>query len=90
MASLERFSPVARAWFEAAFDAPTAAQEQGWEAITRGDHTLILAPTGSGKTLAAFLWSLDRLASTPPPADVVPAVVARADERSAQQPPARV
>ena len=29
MASLARFSPVARAWFEAAFAAPTAAQEQG-------------------------------------------------------------
>ncbi|MGI8809297.1 MAG: DEAD/DEAH box helicase [Acidimicrobiales bacterium] len=65
MASLERFSPVARAWFEAAFDAPTAAQEQGWEAISKGDHTLILAPTGSGKTLAAFLWTLDRLITEP-------------------------
>ena len=38
MASLERFSPVARAWFEAAFAAPTAAQEQGWDAIAKGDH----------------------------------------------------
>ncbi|HVL05137.1 MAG TPA: DEAD/DEAH box helicase [Acidimicrobiales bacterium] len=65
MASLERFSPVARAWFEAAFAAPTSAQEQGWEAISKGDHTLILAPTGSGKTLAAFLWTLDRLISAP-------------------------
>ena len=26
-----------------------------------------MAPTGSGKTLAAFLWALDRLATTPPP-----------------------
>jgi ATP-dependent Lhr-like helicase len=70
MASLDRFSPVARAWFEAAFEAPTDAQEQGWEAISRGDHTLILAPTGSGKTLAAFLWALDRLvAAVEPPAD---------------------
>ncbi len=55
------FSPATRAWFEAAFDAPTDAQTRGWEAIGRGDHTLILAPTGSGKTLAAFLWALDRL-----------------------------
>ena len=61
MAALDRFSPVARAWFESAFEAPTDAQDQGWEAISRGDHTLILAPTGSGKTLAAFLWALDRL-----------------------------
>ncbi|MGI8983231.1 MAG: DEAD/DEAH box helicase, partial [Acidimicrobiales bacterium] len=66
MASLERFSPVARAWFEAAFAAPTAAQEQGWDAVSKGDHTLILAPTGSGKTLAAFLWTLDRLLAGPP------------------------
>jgi ATP-dependent helicase Lhr and Lhr-like helicase len=65
MASLARFSPVARAWFEAAFAAPTAAQEQGWDAISKGDHTLILAPTGSGKTLAAFLWTLDRLITEP-------------------------
>jgi len=65
VASLDRFSPVARAWFEAAFDAPTAAQEQGWEAISKGDHTLILAPTGSGKTLAAFLWTLDKVFTQP-------------------------
>ncbi len=65
MASLERFSPVSRAWFQAAFAAPTTAQEQGWAAISRGEHTLILAPTGSGKTLAAFLWTLDRLMTEP-------------------------
>ncbi|HVM09967.1 MAG TPA: DEAD/DEAH box helicase [Acidimicrobiales bacterium] len=63
---LERFSPVARAWFDAAFDAPTDAQLKGWASISRGDHTLILAPTGSGKTLAAFLWALDRLLTGPP------------------------
>jgi ATP-dependent helicase Lhr and Lhr-like helicase len=55
------FSPATRAWFEASFDAPTEAQSLGWEAIGRGEHTLILAPTGSGKTLAAFMWALDRL-----------------------------
>jgi ATP-dependent Lhr-like helicase len=69
VAALDRFSAVARAWFESAFEAPTDAQEQGWDAISRGDHTLILAPTGSGKTLAAFLWALDRLVSEPPVAD---------------------
>jgi len=63
VAALDRFSPVARAWFEATFESPTPAQEQGWEAISKGDHTLILAPTGSGKTLAAFLWALDELMS---------------------------
>src|SRR5690242_663489 len=65
---LDRFSPATRAWFESSFAAPTSAQSQGWDAIARGDHTLILAPTGSGKTLAAFLWCLDRLATEPPPA----------------------
>ena len=67
MAALERFSEVTRRWFEGAFEAPTPAQEQGWEAIAEGRHTLICAPTGSGKTLAAFLWSLDRLLTGPPP-----------------------
>jgi ATP-dependent helicase Lhr and Lhr-like helicase len=66
---LDRFSDAARSWFTQSFAAPTPAQEQGWEAISRGDHTLILAPTGSGKTLAAFFWALDRLATQEPPAD---------------------
>src|ERR1051326_9185384 len=63
------FSPAVREWFRTAFEAPTAAQEQGWPAISSGEHTLILAPTGSGKTLAAFLWGLDRLAAEPVPED---------------------
>ena len=66
---LDRFSPAASAWFRSSFAAPTPAQNQGWEAISRGDHTLILAPTGSGKTLAAFFWALDRLHTEAPPAD---------------------
>ena len=65
--SLEGFSPAVRAWFEATFEAPTAAQAQGWPAIAGGRHSLILAPTGSGKTLAAFLWALDRVMTDPPP-----------------------
>ncbi|MBA3653611.1 MAG: DEAD/DEAH box helicase, partial [Actinobacteria bacterium] len=64
---LERFSPATGRWFASTFDAPTAAQAQGWEAISAGQHTLILAPTGSGKTLAAFLWTLDRLLTEPLP-----------------------
>ncbi len=67
MSALERFTPASRAWFEATFESPTAAQTRGWEAIARGDHTLIHAPTGSGKTLAAFLWALDQVASEEPP-----------------------
>jgi len=67
IASLDKFSGVTKAWFERAFAAPTAAQEQGWDAIARGEHSLILAPTGSGKTLAAFLWALDQLIANPRP-----------------------
>ena len=65
--ALDRFSAPTRAWFESSFESPTRAQQDGWEAIARGDHTLIHAPTGSGKTLAAFLWAIDRLAAEPTP-----------------------
>ncbi|MCU1415983.1 MAG: ATP-dependent helicase, partial [Schumannella sp.] len=67
--ALERFSPATREWFSGAFDAPTPAQAGAWQAISSGKHALVVAPTGSGKTLSAFLWSLDRLATTPRPAD---------------------
>ncbi|MFE5615707.1 DEAD/DEAH box helicase, partial [Streptomyces sp. NPDC056524] len=67
--ALDSFSPATRGWFTGAFHAPTAAQEGAWQAIGAGSDVLVVAPTGSGKTLAAFLASLDRLASTPPPAD---------------------
>ncbi|MFI9102857.1 DEAD/DEAH box helicase [Streptomyces fildesensis] len=68
-AALEAFSPATRAWFTGAFSAPTAAQAGAWRAIGEGSDVLVVAPTGSGKTLAAFLASLDRLASVPPPAE---------------------
>ncbi len=64
--ALDRFSEPARAWFTGAFQQPTAAQEGAWDAISSGEHALVVAPTGSGKTLAAFLWSLDRLTATSP------------------------
>jgi len=67
--ALDPFSPATRAWFEGAFREPTPAQAGAWEAISSGRHALVVAPTGSGKTLSAFLWSLDRLAATPPPAE---------------------
>jgi ATP-dependent helicase Lhr and Lhr-like helicase len=66
---LAGFSEATRAWFDSAFAEPTPAQAQAWEAIGRGEHTLVIAPTGSGKTLAAFLWAIDRLAREPVPAD---------------------
>ena len=81
--ALDRFSPVARAWFLDAFERPTAAQEAGWEAIAEGAHTLLLAPTGSGKTLAAFLWCLDRLHQRP-------AIPRRKDGRPGKRPGVRV
>ncbi|MCU1543477.1 MAG: box helicase [Microbacteriaceae bacterium] len=64
---LDRFSPATREWFSGAFPEPTAAQLGAWEAVSGGDHALVVAPTGSGKTLSAFLWAIDRLASTPTP-----------------------
>jgi ATP-dependent Lhr-like helicase len=66
---LEAFSPATRQWFQGAFEAPTKAQAGAWQAAAAGEHALVIAPTGSGKTLAAFLWALDRLASSPPPDD---------------------
>ena len=62
---LDGFSPATRAWFEGAFAEPTQAQAQAWQAISKGEDTLVIAPTGSGKTLAAFLWAIDRLAAAP-------------------------
>ncbi|MER5648304.1 DEAD/DEAH box helicase [Streptosporangium sp. NPDC002524] len=78
--ALDHFTRMTRDWFAGAFAAPTAAQEGAWAAIARGDNTLVVAPTGSGKTLAAFLWSLDRLASSAPgsPPDAVPSGTAPA------------
>jgi ATP-dependent Lhr-like helicase len=67
--SLAAFSPPTRAWFTGAFREPTAAQAGAWSAIAEESDVLVVAPTGSGKTLAAFLASLDRLASVPPPAE---------------------
>src|SRR5580704_4225941 len=67
--ALEGFSAATRAWFEGAFAEPTRAQSGAWQAIGKGEDTLVVAPTGSGKTLAAFLWAIDRLAALPPPQD---------------------
>ena len=66
---LAGFGALTREWFNGAFIEPTPAQAGAWASIAAGDNTLVIAPTGSGKTLAAFLWALDRLASSPVPAD---------------------
>ena len=59
--TLDRFHPAVASWFVANLGAPTACQEQAWEAVAAGRHTLIAAPTGSGKTLAGFLTAIDAL-----------------------------
>ncbi len=64
---LAAFRPPTRAWFDASFAAPTAAQALAWPAVARGESALLLAPTGSGKTLAAFLAALDRVMFDPVP-----------------------
>ncbi|MEU7797110.1 DEAD/DEAH box helicase [Micromonospora tulbaghiae] len=66
---MAEFGAATREWFTAAFAAPTPAQEGAWRSVAATRNALVVAPTGSGKTLAAFLWSLDRLAKEPPPAD---------------------
>ncbi|WP_165063364.1 ATP-dependent helicase [Marisediminicola senii] len=66
---LDNFSAPTREWFAGAFPAPTEAQLGAWTAVQSGSHALVVAPTGSGKTLAAFLWSIDRLATSPVPDD---------------------
>ncbi|WP_211222706.1 Lhr family ATP-dependent helicase [Gulosibacter molinativorax] len=58
---MDAFGEATRTWFLGAFEQPTRAQREAWDAIATGGHTLVVAPTGSGKTLAAFLWALDRL-----------------------------
>src|ERR1043165_2619357 len=58
---LEHFHPATAAWFEKHLGKPTDAQLQAWEAIRKGEHTLIAAPPGSGKTLAAFYAAIDQL-----------------------------
>lgn len=59
--ALDRFHPVARAWFARRYGAPSPPQVLGWPHIAEGRHVLITAPTGSGKTLAAFFKCLDAL-----------------------------
>jgi len=66
---VEQFSEPTRTWFQAAFAAPTPAQTGAWASIAARRNALVVAPTGSGKTLAAFLWSLDRIATEPRPAE---------------------
>ena len=63
--TMELFGPATRAWFGGSFEGPTQVQREGWPAIARGEHSLLIAPTGSGKTLAAFLWAIDKVSRLP-------------------------
>ena len=60
---LESFSEPTTRWFSASFESPMQVQMAAWEAIRRGQNTLVVAPTGSGKTLAAFMWAIDQIAA---------------------------
>ncbi|MEE9444040.1 MAG: DEAD/DEAH box helicase [Cocleimonas sp.] len=55
------FHPAIQNWFSKTFKNATDVQEQSWDSIVKGQHTLLAAPTGSGKTLAAFLSSINKL-----------------------------
>ena len=70
--ALDRFHPLVREWFTGAFAGPTAAQSGAWDAVGRGEHTLVVAPTGSGKTLAAFLSAIDELITARLAGDALP------------------
>ncbi|AKK05306.1 Lhr-like helicase [Corynebacterium mustelae] len=59
--ALARFKPEVSTWFQDVFAAPTSVQTAAWNAISAGEHALVVAPTGSGKTLAAFLWAINSL-----------------------------
>ncbi len=69
---LASFHPAVGEWFRGALGLPTPVQALAWPHIQRGESTLLLSPTGSGKTLAAFLAAVDRLGSSPRPADEPP------------------
>ncbi len=62
-ASLDRFHPVVRHWFQNQFGQPTDIQAMSWPRISNDEHLVITAPTGSGKTLTAFLWSINQFIS---------------------------
>jgi len=64
---LDAFAPATATWFRDVFADATPAQVGAWQAISAGQHALVIAPTGSGKTLAAFLWALDGLTRAPLP-----------------------
>jgi ATP-dependent Lhr-like helicase len=70
--ALDRFHPLVREWFTGAFAGPTAAQSGAWDAVGKGEHTLVVAPTGSGKTLAAFLSAIDELITARLAGDALP------------------
>ena len=43
--ALDAFSPATRAWFTESFAAPTTVQQGALQAISRGDHSIVVDPT---------------------------------------------
>ena len=65
--ALSPFHPAVRAWFEASFPGPTAAQTKGWAPIARGellhfrddDHLNPRGHEATARILADHLRELD-------------------------------
>ena len=51
-----RFHPAVASWFAANLGAPTPCQEQAWEAVAAGRHSLIAAPTSRSPSNAWTRW----------------------------------
>ena len=60
--ALERFSPATREWFAGAFPAPTLAQVGAWQAISSGQHALVVdTDPDTGKVAVRGIFSLSQI-----------------------------
>ena len=58
---LERFSPATREWFEGAFTAPTTAQAGAWDAISSGQHALVVDRSGDHSQMLRGMFSVSQI-----------------------------